>query len=207
MSDYCLPRWQNLCGQRGAHLGPVGPRWAPCCPHETCYQGSCLLHGGAGAVAGVISLDKQFWWTLISVWFPIEPYHSLHIATTPTAMEMYTAQRMITRPIHKGCLFYIWHMIHRNWWHNKAYPEFKRDRWISVPEYGVLTFLALNRWPPFCWKRRYFLILNFINTMRCTKFSTKDVRDASSQKMQLKHKSVCRSIGYFLDWLSPTFRK
>ena len=23
----------------GAHLGPVGPRWAPCCPHKHCYQG------------------------------------------------------------------------------------------------------------------------------------------------------------------------
>ena len=22
-----------------AHLGPVGPRWAPCWPHEPCYQG------------------------------------------------------------------------------------------------------------------------------------------------------------------------
>ena len=23
----------------GAHLGPVSPRWAPCRPHEPCYQG------------------------------------------------------------------------------------------------------------------------------------------------------------------------
>ena len=23
----------------GAHLGPVDPRWAPCWPHEFCYQG------------------------------------------------------------------------------------------------------------------------------------------------------------------------
>ena len=23
----------------GAHLGPAGPRWAPCWPHELCYQG------------------------------------------------------------------------------------------------------------------------------------------------------------------------
>ena len=23
----------------GAHLGSVGPRWAPCWPHEPCYQG------------------------------------------------------------------------------------------------------------------------------------------------------------------------
>ena len=31
----------KLWGQHGAHLGPVGPRWAPCWPHEPCYQG-CL---------------------------------------------------------------------------------------------------------------------------------------------------------------------
>ena len=30
-----------LCswGQLGAHLGPIGPRWTPCWPHEPCYQG------------------------------------------------------------------------------------------------------------------------------------------------------------------------
>ena len=26
-------------GQLGAHLGPVGPSWAPSWPHESCYQG------------------------------------------------------------------------------------------------------------------------------------------------------------------------
>ena len=30
-------------GQHGAHLGPVGPRWAPCWPHEPCYQGHFAL--------------------------------------------------------------------------------------------------------------------------------------------------------------------
>ena len=25
----------------GAHLGPTGPRWAPCWPHELCYLGQC----------------------------------------------------------------------------------------------------------------------------------------------------------------------
>ena len=25
---------QGSCGQHGAHLGPTGPRWAPCWPHE-----------------------------------------------------------------------------------------------------------------------------------------------------------------------------
>ena len=33
------PRWQSSWDQHGAHLGPVGPRWAPCGPHEPCYEG------------------------------------------------------------------------------------------------------------------------------------------------------------------------
>ena len=33
----------NSWGQHGAHLGPVGPRWAPCWPHEPCYQGLAFL--------------------------------------------------------------------------------------------------------------------------------------------------------------------
>ena len=36
------PRWQGSSGQYGAHLGPVGPRWAPCWPHEPCYHGCSL---------------------------------------------------------------------------------------------------------------------------------------------------------------------
>ena len=26
-------------GQHGTHMGPAGPRWAPCRPHELCYLG------------------------------------------------------------------------------------------------------------------------------------------------------------------------
>ena len=33
------PRKQSSWGQQWAHLGTVGPRWAPCWPHEPCYQG------------------------------------------------------------------------------------------------------------------------------------------------------------------------
>ena len=35
------PTWdpkQGSWGQHGTHLGPVGPRWAPCQPHEPCNQ-------------------------------------------------------------------------------------------------------------------------------------------------------------------------
>ena len=39
-----LPKWQSSWGQHGAHLGPVGPSWAPCWPHEPCYQGLHTVH-------------------------------------------------------------------------------------------------------------------------------------------------------------------
>ena len=39
-----LTRKQSLWGQHGAHLGPVGPRWAPCWPHEPSYQGYDVIH-------------------------------------------------------------------------------------------------------------------------------------------------------------------
>ena len=34
IAKYVGPTW--------AHLGPTGPRWAPCWPHEPCYLGSIL---------------------------------------------------------------------------------------------------------------------------------------------------------------------
>ena len=39
VSTITIPRLQSSWGQHGAHLGPVGPRWAPCWPLEPCYQG------------------------------------------------------------------------------------------------------------------------------------------------------------------------
>ena len=36
----------KFMGPTWAHLGPGGPRWAPCWPNEPCYQGiSTMLHG------------------------------------------------------------------------------------------------------------------------------------------------------------------
>ena len=34
-----MPKWQGSCSQHGAHLGPTGPRWTPCWPHEPCCLG------------------------------------------------------------------------------------------------------------------------------------------------------------------------
>ena len=40
MHDLCKhTQIARFTGQHGAHLGPIGPRWASCWPHEPCYQG------------------------------------------------------------------------------------------------------------------------------------------------------------------------
>ena len=33
----------KFMGQHGAHLGPVGPIWAPCWPKKTCFQGGVII--------------------------------------------------------------------------------------------------------------------------------------------------------------------
>ena len=38
-----IARFMGPTWQHGAHLGPVGPRWAPCWSHEPCYQGSSSM--------------------------------------------------------------------------------------------------------------------------------------------------------------------
>ena len=38
--------WHGSWGQQGAHLGPTGPRCAPCWPHELCYPGRYIFANG-----------------------------------------------------------------------------------------------------------------------------------------------------------------
>ena len=40
--DERITRWQGSWGRHGAHLGPTGPRRAPCWPHELCYLDLCI---------------------------------------------------------------------------------------------------------------------------------------------------------------------
>ena len=49
---HCAIPWlQGSWGQHGAHLGPTGPRWAPCWPHELCYLGYFIIGGPEKCVA------------------------------------------------------------------------------------------------------------------------------------------------------------
>ena len=46
-----LVLWQSSWDQHGAHLGPVGPRWAPCWPHAPCYLALRWRHNDHAGVS------------------------------------------------------------------------------------------------------------------------------------------------------------
>ena len=62
------PRKRSSWGQHGAHLGSVRPRWAPCWPHETCYQSTFEIPRGC------TKMDSNTQWTLIGNVYVIRYY-------------------------------------------------------------------------------------------------------------------------------------
>ena len=56
-----VPWQQGPWGQHEAHLGPAGPRWAPCWPHEPCYLGRFLDHTGAVSLKAVQHAGCLMW--------------------------------------------------------------------------------------------------------------------------------------------------
>ena len=53
--DYTLIA--RFMGPTWGHLGPTGPRWAPCWPHELCYLGKCTP-----ILESIINLTAIFSW-------------------------------------------------------------------------------------------------------------------------------------------------
>ena len=54
----------------GANMGPAGPRWAQCCPHEPCYQGNPMA--GLDLILCQIScLLDSLQLSLMMLWFAL----------------------------------------------------------------------------------------------------------------------------------------
>ena len=58
------PWKQGSLGQHGAHLGPTGPRWAPCWPNESCYLWTILFDKKGG-----FALNLQSIWLVDNKWY------------------------------------------------------------------------------------------------------------------------------------------
>ena len=104
------PQIAKFMGQHGAHLGPLGPRWAPCWPHEPYYQGvylSSLISepngwfgcGAPGWRSGVATCE-------IVGWLAVSHRRSVY-RLTPSA-ELSTADTACPPPSAKSCKFALW---------------------------------------------------------------------------------------------------
>ena len=56
-----VPRKQSSWSQHDAHLGPIGPRWAPCWPDEPCYLGGLFCQVGICRRAVTLVLQHAWW--------------------------------------------------------------------------------------------------------------------------------------------------
>ena len=118
----------RFMGPHGAHLGPVGPRWATCRPHEPCYlwwyefQWRYMIdcHG----------VGKH--WHLACLFNSQLNTNAPHYWSSATVI---TGERWI--PPHKGPVMqkvFPWHDIimlgasHVTWWN----VLFARLRWLSI---------------------------------------------------------------------------
>ena len=62
---------QSSRGQHGAHLGPVGPRWAPYWPHEPCYQGTpSSVSSHRNPVEDRVTVDEIYGYPILK-WHPV----------------------------------------------------------------------------------------------------------------------------------------
>ena len=60
------PWWQGSWGQHGAHLGPPGPRWAPCWPHELGLNIFIYAQSGSSLQKLWCSINFALWVLLFS---------------------------------------------------------------------------------------------------------------------------------------------
>ena len=78
MTSYQYSLIARFMGPTWAHLGPTGPRWAPCWPHELCYLcrkshcgdktvvRSSYLHNG---ISYICKMSSLYW--IRALWGPI----------------------------------------------------------------------------------------------------------------------------------------
>ena len=102
-----FPWQQGSWGQHEAHLGPTGPRWPPCWPHELCYLGWLDRQI---QILELISFD-HLTVGLSRVWFPSWP---INFVKCLCGMMFHYWDRFldccpsVRRAVSHGGLFILW---------------------------------------------------------------------------------------------------
>ena len=110
------PWYQGSWDQHGAHLGPTGPRWVPCWPHELCYLGGCrqTLKQGFANILNLKLNDGDFTWmswrftsnhqrlgclSISSFWQTTKEIFKLHTHTGPVMWKHFHVNGVILRKL------------------------------------------------------------------------------------------------------------
>ena len=128
--------WQSLIarfiGPTPTHLGPTGPRWVPCWPHEPCYLGyvilTCIISTiidwlvtdcGTNYLASFIVWQSLTGHMLCNILFDVQGYHinayqfilQSGVVTTQSSIKWYCIQNCSD-----------WSRIQIRIWIRKRYP-------------------------------------------------------------------------------------
>ena len=161
MSQNSCYLWTNKCGMCNmppitrfmgptwAQLGPTGPRWAPCWPHETCYLGLLWINHQP-------IRDTETKWNHSCVFpdnrqnalqqiLPCQLFHGVHCRTVCRAQSLACCRRPETCPTSgwkelettRGTDCNLWkhHLICK--WHATAIMETAITRDVISSGYGA----------------------------------------------------------------------
>ena len=136
------PRQQSSWGQQGAHLGPVSPRWAPCWPHEPCYQG---WHP---------SVYICVW---LSLWRQLRHLSIYYGKAQPCTSKLIGIQTVSTIPYFHGSMFCLGHWLccRQYYIHIYIYIHTVKSLIWYAPNHKT-PIILISSWSCFCpiyWKQ------------------------------------------------------
>ena len=115
------PRQQSSWGQHGAHPDPAGSRWAPCWPHEPCYQGLhrwcwfALVIASIAPASTASEVMMKAQGVIIRGWlvnwlFKTRTLHIMYVYTTGNIWNIYLYIQYMLFIIHY--LNTVWEIVH-----------------------------------------------------------------------------------------------
>ena len=153
IASYTDPCYQGSWGQHGAHLGPTGPSWAPCWPHELCYLGQ---HTWLRKGEVILASWSQLFHSL----------YSLHICwfRQPRVFQHLTSLLLIDIDWHVSILFFVWNLsvylryasssnlfsssghLHVWWWPFSVYlTHWGWEKMAAILQTDIFKCILLNK--------------------------------------------------------------
>ena len=131
ISHYSQAQIQGSWDQHWAHLGPTGPRWAPCWPHEACYLGE--LHEDVITYqTAKIKVDFVYYCTT-HLWLLLLKRTTEMIFVQLATLELYVKTGFRIR------LYMYWRITSQNW-----HPYYKYG-WTLIPAW-ISNYIHYKVW-------------------------------------------------------------